>query len=347
MLKALSDWGYGLTVANVQSIVREYLEQTNQKQLFKSGKPSRDWWYGFSKRWKHEISLRKADNISSNRAASCTDEIVNHYFETCAKQFALAQIDSTKSSHVWNCDETGFSGDQGKMTIVSRRGARRPLKLVGNNEKINYTVQNCCNASGYFMPPFIVYKAKNRLYNTWCSGGPQEAVYTSSPSGWMEKDQFHQWLINMFVPQTKKIGGCHILVLDGHNSHVTLRTVETCLANQIILICLPAHSSHILQPLDVGVYGHVKRAWRRILNEFYETTNFKNLDKENFPSLLKKLYDDDCAFTRLHAIAGFHNSGLYPLDKQNVDKEKLRIAKTFSISVNAAPALNQTPSARQ
>jgi hypothetical protein len=130
--------------------------------------------------------------IATNRALSCTDEIIDRYFQTCAHHFALAKINTTKAFNIWNCDETGFSGDQGHIRIVSRRGSRRVLKIVGNNEKVNYTVENCCNANGYYMPPFVVYKAKNRLNNTWCSGGPTGTMYTSSPSVWMESDQFHQ-----------------------------------------------------------------------------------------------------------------------------------------------------------
>jgi hypothetical protein len=122
--------------------------------------------------------------------------------------------------------------------------------------------------------------------------------------------------------------------LDGHSTHVTIKAVETCKNNNIRLICLPAHSSHILQPLDVGVYCHVKKTWKKIISDYYATTKCKNLDKENFPPLIKKLYENNDAFTRLHAIAGFENTGFYPLDKNNIDKNKLRIAQTFNLMEN-------------
>ena len=35
MLKCFGDWGYGLTFKNVQSIVEDYLNQTNQTAIFK------------------------------------------------------------------------------------------------------------------------------------------------------------------------------------------------------------------------------------------------------------------------------------------------------------------------
>jgi hypothetical protein len=55
----------------------------------------------------------------------------------------------------------------------------------------------------------------------------------------------------------------HLLVLDGHGSHVTLRVV--CKATKIGLdvISLPSHTSHALQPLDVAVFSPFKCAFCR------------------------------------------------------------------------------------
>jgi hypothetical protein len=44
-----------------------------------------------------------------------------------------------------------------------------------------------------------------------------------------------------------------LLILDGHSSHLTPQFDEICSQNNIIPICMPAHSSHLLQPLDIGV----------------------------------------------------------------------------------------------
>ena len=63
-----------------------------------------------------------------------------------------------------NFDEIGFSGDQGKQNIICGHGNKWPLKLVGKNEKISYTVGNCTNAAGTILPPFVVYKSISRLY---------------------------------------------------------------------------------------------------------------------------------------------------------------------------------------
>ena len=79
------------------------------------------------------------------------------------------------------------------------------------------------------------------------------------------------------------------------------------------MLCLPARSSHILQPLEVGVYGHVKKIL--ILQDYYFKSRAETLDKENFAPLLKQLYGGNKVLTTLLAVAGFQNTGLFPLNK--------------------------------
>ena len=158
--------------------------------MFKIGFLTIEWHLCFKKRWSLQLSERKTKNISSLRASSCTDNIINKFFETCKAIYENANF-SNKPTNIWNCDETGFSGDQGAKTVIVRKVIKIPLALTGNNEKISYTANNCCNAAGDILPPFVVYEAKNRLFDKWCVGGPEKTVYTTSKSGWWKKCNFN------------------------------------------------------------------------------------------------------------------------------------------------------------
>ena len=52
------------------------------------------------------------------------------------------------------------------------------------------------------------------------------------------------------IPPTRPV----LIIQDGHSSHVSIELMECARANDIHLLCLPAHIMHILQPLDVGVF---------------------------------------------------------------------------------------------
>jgi len=98
--------------------------------------------------------------------------------------------------------------------------------------------------------------------------------------------------------------------------------VNLAVANNIELLCLPAHTSSILQPLDVGVFKTVKAAWRKCIRCFYDKTRYCNVDKRQFPILLKKLVDDG-AFSRINAISGFESCGIYPLNRAKITADKI------------------------
>lgn len=58
-----------------------------------------------------------------------------------------------------------------------------------------------------------------------------------------------------------------MLLFNGHASYVTVDAIKYCEENKIILFCLLRHSTHLLQPLDVGVFSPFATAYRRILLE--------------------------------------------------------------------------------
>ena len=52
-----------------------------------------------------------------------------------------------------------------------------------------------------------------------------------------------------------------LLILDGHRSHYNLRFCEYAWDNKIILLSYPGHSTHPLQPLDVGLFPPLQKAY--------------------------------------------------------------------------------------
>ena len=42
--------------------------------------------------------------------------------------------------------------------------------------------------------------------------------------------------------------------MDNHKSHLSKELIDYAKSENIELLCLPAHSTHLLQPLDVGFY---------------------------------------------------------------------------------------------
>ena len=125
------------------------------------------------------------------------------------------------------------------------------------------------NALGWVLPPFVVVKGKFHL-QSWYENGqlPKDWRISTSPNGWTTNELGLDW-IKHFEEHTqgRKIGCYRLLILDGHESHHSAEFELFCRAKNIVTLCMPAHSSHLLQPLDVGCFSPLKRAYSKQIKE--------------------------------------------------------------------------------
>ena len=71
------------------------------------------------------------------------------------------------------------------------------------------------------------------------------------------------------------------MILDGHGSHSTPEFDQFCLDNHIVTLCMPSHSSHLLQPLDVACFGPLKTAYSKLVQQLACNGIF-HVDKTDF-----------------------------------------------------------------
>ena len=109
---------------------------------------------------------------------------------------------------------------------------------------------------------------------------------------------------------------------------MSIRLVELARSNNVHLVCLPPHTTHLLQPLDVGVFGPMKAAWRTILKQHQLQSCAATVTKQEFPILLAKLWDQ--SFLPQHLKSGFRRTGLCPLSRAAIPSSRLTKALPFS-----------------
>ncbi len=186
---------------------------------------------------------------------------------------------------MWNADETGFCTSVASAKVLARKGTRDVHETSGGSGREFYTILAAGAADGTRLPPFILYKGVN-LYLRWTQGEPAGSLFGMSDSGWMGESNFVEWFKKLFVPAVRHLiaTGPVVLFLDGHYSHISLNLITSAKKEGIHLLCLPPHLTHILQPLDVGVYGPAKKIWKVIIKEHKIATLAQNVTKEDFPS---------------------------------------------------------------
>ena len=75
----------------------------------------------------------------------------------------------------------------------------------------------------------------------------------------------------------------HLLLVDGHGSHLTKEFLEYCHGHKIILAVYPHHSTHTLQPLDVVMFKPLSTAYSKKLTErVFKHQGFVPVKKRDF-----------------------------------------------------------------
>ena len=87
--------------------------------------------------------------------------------------------------------------------------------------------------------------------------------------------------------------------MDGHTSHVTWQFFDYCLEHNIIPLCLPPHSTHLLQPLDVGLFGPLQKHYGSVLDEWLSESNLGIHKGTFYPYVYILIY-------KLFALSHYH-----------------------------------------
>ena len=117
---------------------------------------SHGWWKGFVSATPvyHSELLQH----SSARIRSSTPEQIDTYFDVL-EQTLLENELLDKPCQVFNLDETGMLLDPKKLKVVSEKGVKNP-SYMSSGSKSQITVVGCISASGYTIPPMVVWDRK-------------------------------------------------------------------------------------------------------------------------------------------------------------------------------------------
>jgi hypothetical protein len=315
VIDAVADWGFPIGSIDARMMAKDLVEKTNRKVNTKSGTPGNDWYEGFVKR--NKISECAASNMKKSRA-QVNSTMINDYFDEVGKLFT--DLGNVPAENIYNYDETNFVNDPGKSIVLCRRGKKR-IEIVRDHTKQCFSVMWCGNAAGELLPPMVVYSSKN-VYEGWTTDGPDNAVYDCTESGWFDATSFKNWFVDVFLPSTKTKRGPILIFGDNLSSHFSWELVQLARRHHIYFVMLLPNATHLLQVLDVSVFGPMKRSWRVVLLDWrMKTRRHGNIPKQIFPRLLR-LLDERVRLTVAQClVSGFRTCGLFPLDRSQVLKK--------------------------
>jgi hypothetical protein len=105
----------------------------------------------------------------------------------------------------------------------------------------------------------------------------------------------------------RTVGTHRLLVLDGYSSYVSPEFDQFYQDHQIVILCIPPHSSHLLQPLDVGCFSVLKTSYRYLIEQSM-VRGVNHIDKLDFLLLYRQARQ--AALHCDNVQAGFAATGL-------------------------------------
>lgn len=176
------------------------------------------------------------------------------------------------------------------------------------------------NASGQKLPPLIIFKGKN-MWDTWMADEAHTfpgTSYAATSNRWMEMDVFTNYFRNVFLSNCVEERPI-LLIFDGHKTHLDPNLINMAILNNVVILKLPRHTSHTLQPLDLSVFKSLKTRWDNKLTTFQRTHMGQKIPKHEFSDIVCSIWKE----TNPEIIkSGFHKGGIYPLNNQAVDVSK-------------------------
>ena len=271
-----------------------------------------NWQGAFFKRWP-QIKTKFVSAKDYKRFLAEDYDSFEHWFQLYKREKTANNV---ADCDVWNLDEKGVMLGVARV-IISKHEKNPHTTQSGNREWVTST--ECVSLLGRKLGSWTIFKGKVSQVK-WhkkmkdlgldCSG----YHICTSVNGWTDNELGLEYLKEHSDPQSAQHqeGEYRILIVDGHDSHLTTDALRFCVEKKIILLCLPPSATHLLQPLDVGVFGPVGEAYKDAIRRKMEFGETWVIDKVDFLEVWHIVRDK--AMTKEVIQSAWQKSGLLPYD---------------------------------
>ena len=339
-IKRLDDQNMSATPILVTGAAN-YILQTDDGLQPPVGK---NWFTRFHRRHPELFKTRQRPLAALRKDAYCVRDLERFY----RKLSTAIEENGIQPADTWNMDETGFRIGIGKSRIVLTFDKKKKNYIADPDNREYCTAVESVSASGNTIPPALILKGKHVLAK-WSRNNNLDGHISIgvSESGYSNDDLAIDWLKH-FIKYTAKqrVGRYILLIIDGFGSHMTIPFHNLATAHDILLFKLPAHSTHITQPLDVGVFQPYKNAHGKAIEHAVRNGDAK-FSRQEFLAAFQDFRAP--VFIQGTIRNAFRKCGIHPLDSEVVlGPMRIKAARKLAVMRPATPppvdeCLTRTP----
>lgn len=320
-IKTVAKMNYGMSKKQIRELAFKYAVANQKKIPITWNEPKlagEEWMRLFLKRHSNEggLSVRKPEKTSLSRATCFNRTNVNKFFDNL--EDVHKRFGPFPPERIWNQDETGVTTVQNPPKVVASRGAKQVGVMTSAERGELVTVSTCVSALGNHIPPMMVFPRVN-FKEYMLKGAPPGTIGGANSSGWSNEEMYFIFMQH-FIKHTKPSKDERVLlVIDNHESHLSLRTLDLASNAGVVIVTFPPHTSHKLQPLDLSVYFPFKAFYNQAVQGWLINNPGKRVDIYSVAECVGNAFPR--AFTTTNITSGFKKAGIYPLDRDVFNDE--------------------------
>lgn len=238
----------------------------------------------------------------------------------------LFKFRTLPAHRVFAGDETGFNfgidNNSRKNKVLSPIGAKR-VRDMDDSYTAHLSLLHICNAAGDSLPPIIIHEGK--LLDIYMAeqvfDWNPDILFAPQENGYFIAEHFITVLqhLHKHIQPAPTESDPVLFIIDGCKAHLSIEALEFAESHNIHILCLPPHTSHILQVDDLSVFGPLKIAWRQACYNKKESRwrstaedAWDDIKKKDIIPLLHEAWDNSITFQNIRA--GFKKAGIRPFN---------------------------------
>jgi hypothetical protein len=209
------------------------------------------------------LKLESPVALDNPRTIASTQAVIGPWFDLLTHTLLLYKI---IPALFFNCDETALFINEIKppKAITHVESTVLPLSTTAERMPTATVVFTIC-ADGTHLPSIILWP--RQTLPPELSAPVDDIVFVANGSGWETKASFFLIMTTYIVPAMERkrnlLGypqAVILLVLDSHSYRCSAELLSYCISKKVLLLTIPPHTSHLIQPADRGPNATMKQA---------------------------------------------------------------------------------------
>ncbi|XP_076803114.1 uncharacterized protein LOC143447068 [Clavelina lepadiformis] len=333
-VKKMQEMFFGITGETLRALAFQLANANGIPVPFNinNRKAGKDWLLCFLKRHP-DLSLQQPEPTSLSRATGFNRTQVGRFFDLLK---ATYEKEAITAENVYNVDETGITCVQKPEKIIVKKGIKQVGRITSAKWGKSVTAVCAMSAIGNYVPPIFIFPQKRMAMGLMQDAPPGSRGF-ASPSGWKDSNIFLEWLKHFKKYVNPSIDKKVLLILDNDVSHLTLPAIEFARQNGIIMLSIPPHTSHRLQPLVRTFFGPLKTYYHQAIDHWMITNYGKCVQSSQVCGFFCTAYSK--AATVQKAVNGFKSAGIMPFNPDIFDETDFPPSMVTEIHAVDSPEL--------